>query len=29
MAQSLLIVDDEPDVVSYLEMILRDGGYIQ
>jgi CheY-like chemotaxis protein len=23
----VLIVDDEPDVVSYLEMVLRDAGY--
>lgn len=27
MAQKILIVDDEPDVVSYLEMILQDNGY--
>lgn len=27
MAQTILIVDDEPDVVSYLEMILQDNGY--
>ena len=27
MAKTILIVDDEPDVVSYLEMILRDNGY--
>jgi CheY-like chemotaxis protein len=26
-AKRILIVDDEPDVVSYLEMLLRDGGY--
>jgi len=26
-AKKILIVDDEPDVVSYLEMLLRDGGY--
>jgi len=25
--QKILIVDDEPDVVSYLEMLLRDSGY--
>ena len=25
--KKILIVDDEPDVVSYLEMLLRDGGY--
>jgi CheY-like chemotaxis protein len=27
MAKTILIVDDEPDVVSYLEMILQDNGY--
>ena len=27
MAKKVLIVDDEPDVVSYLEMILQDNGY--
>jgi CheY-like chemotaxis protein len=26
-ARKILIVDDEPDVVSYLEMLLRDSGY--
>ncbi len=26
-AKRILIVDDEPDVVSYLEMLLRDVGY--
>jgi CheY-like chemotaxis protein len=26
-AKKILIVDDEPDVVSYLEMVLRDSGY--
>ncbi|MGD8277560.1 MAG: response regulator [Gemmatimonadota bacterium] len=26
-AKKVLIVDDEPDVVSYLEMLLRDNGY--
>jgi CheY-like chemotaxis protein len=26
-AKRILIVDDEPDVVSYLEMLLRDHGY--
>jgi len=26
-AKKILIVDDEPDVVSYLEMLLHDGGY--
>ena len=26
-AKTVLIVDDEPDVVSYLEMILQDNGY--
>jgi len=26
-AKKVLIVDDEPDVVSYLEMLLRDRGY--
>jgi len=26
-ARKILIVDDEPDVVSYLEMLLHDGGY--
>ena len=25
--KSILIVDDEPDIVSYLEMILQDSGY--
>ena len=25
--KKILIVDDEPDVVSYLEMLLNDGGY--
>jgi CheY-like chemotaxis protein len=25
--RKILIVDDEPDVVSYLEMLLRDAGY--
>ncbi len=25
--KKVLIIDDEPDVVSYLEMILSDGGY--
>jgi CheY-like chemotaxis protein len=27
MAKKVLIVDDEPDVVSYLEMVLQDNGY--
>ncbi|MGD2215280.1 MAG: response regulator [Gemmatimonadales bacterium] len=27
MTKKVLIVDDEPDVVSYLEMILQDNGY--
>lgn len=27
MAKKILIVDDEPDVVGYLEMILQDNGY--
>jgi CheY-like chemotaxis protein len=26
-AKRILVVDDEPDVVTYLEMLLRDGGY--
>ncbi len=26
-AKRILIVDDEPDVVSYLEMLFRDSGY--
>ena len=26
-AKKILIVDDEPDIVSYLEMLLHDGGY--
>ena len=26
-AKKILIVDDEPDIVSYLEMLFRDGGY--
>lgn len=26
-ARRVLVVDDEPDVVSYLEMLLRDSGY--
>lgn len=26
-AKKILIVDDEPDVVSYLEMLLQDNGY--
>jgi len=26
-AKKILIVDDEPDVVSYLEMVLQDAGY--
>ncbi len=26
-AKKILIVDDEPDVVSYLDMLLRDAGY--
>ena len=26
--KKILIVDDEPDVVSYLEMLLHDGGYV-
>ena len=26
-AKKVLIVDDEPDIVSYLEMLLNDGGY--
>jgi CheY-like chemotaxis protein len=26
-AKRVLVVDDEPDVVSYLEMVLRDSGY--
>jgi len=25
--RKILIIDDEPDVVSYLEMLLRDAGY--
>ena len=25
--QTILVVDDEPDVVSYLEMVLQDAGY--
>ena len=25
--KKVLIIDDEPDVASYLEMVLRDGGY--
>ena len=25
--KKILIIDDEPDVASYLEMVLRDGGY--
>ncbi len=25
--QTVLIIDDEPDVASYLEMVLRDSGY--
>jgi len=25
--KKILIIDDEPDVVSYLEMLLRDAGY--
>lgn len=27
LVKKVLIVDDEPDVVSYLEMILQDNGY--
>ena len=27
MAKKILIVDDEPDIVSYLEMLLQDQGY--
>lgn len=27
MMKTILIVDDEPDVVSYLEMLLHDAGY--
>jgi CheY-like chemotaxis protein len=27
MNKKILIVDDEPDIVSYLEMVLRDQGY--
>jgi CheY-like chemotaxis protein len=27
MSKKILIVDDEPDIVSYLEMILQDEGY--
>ena len=27
MAKKILIVDDEPDIVSYLEMVLQDQGY--
>ena len=27
MTKKILIVDDEPDIVSYLEMILQDQGY--
>ena len=26
-AKTVLIVDDEPAVVTYLEMLLRDSGY--
>ena len=26
-AKKILIVEDEPDVASYLEMLLNDGGY--
>ena len=26
-AKKILIVDDEPHIVTYLEMLLRDGGY--
>ena len=26
-AKKILIVDDEPDILSYLEMILKDNGY--
>ena len=26
-AKRILIVDDEPDVVAYLEMLLKDHGY--
>ncbi len=26
-SRKILIIDDEPDVVSYLEMLLRDAGY--
>ena len=27
MKKKILIVDDEPDIVSYLEMVLQDQGY--
>ncbi|KPK62329.1 MAG: hypothetical protein AMS21_07770 [Gemmatimonas sp. SG8_38_2] len=27
-AKKILIVDDEPDILSYLEMILQDNGYV-
>jgi CheY-like chemotaxis protein len=27
MKKTILIVDDEPDIVSYLEMVLQDQGY--
>lgn len=27
MSKKILIVDDEPDIVSYLEMVLQDQGY--
>ena len=27
MTKKILIVDDEPDIVSYLEMVLQDQGY--
>jgi CheY-like chemotaxis protein len=27
MSKRILIVDDEPDIVSYLEMVLQDQGY--
>jgi CheY-like chemotaxis protein len=27
LIKKILIIDDEPDVVSYLEMLLRDAGY--
>ena len=27
-AKKILIVDDEPDIVSYLEMVLKDNGFV-